>query len=462
MFAPEVYRQRREYLQANFGTGLLLFPGHRRSPINFAENFYPFRQDSSFLYYCGLNRPDCTLVIDVDQDREILYGPQTGLNDAIWTGALPSIETLAERSAIAHTEPSPELASAIQAAQAGGRPIHFLPAYRADQLLNLARLLGVAPERVNDDASKPLIRAVVSQRAVKAPDEVSEIESALGLCRQLFHAVARNLQKENNALALSGILEGMAISAGCRLAFPPIITSRGEVLHGQPDNRPFRPNDLLLMDIGAESREHYASDITRTIPVSGRFGPRQKEIYEIVLAAQKAAIAHAAPGVRFLDLHLLAATWICEGLGSLGLMKGAVADAVQEGAHALFFPHGLGHMIGLDVHDMESLGEDNVGYDDETARSAQFGLAALRLGRRLERNFVVTVEPGIYFNPALMDQWYEEKRWSSFIAFDKLEPYRRLGGIRIEDVVHITASGGRVLGPVIPKAIATVEAACAL
>jgi Xaa-Pro aminopeptidase len=216
------------------------------------------------------------------------------------------------------------------------------------------------------------------------------------------------------------------------------------------------------MDFGVESREHYASDITRTIPANGQFSARQKEIYDIVLAAQKTAISQAVPGLRFMDLHRRAATIICEGLRDLGLMKGAVEDAVQEGAHALFFPHGLGHMLGLDAHDMESLGEDNVGYDHTTVRSDQFGLASLRLGRCLEENFVVTVEPGIYFIPALMDQWRQERRWSSFIAFDKLGPYRRFGGIRIEDVVRITAHGGNVLGPVIPKAIATIEAACDL
>jgi Xaa-Pro aminopeptidase len=301
---------------------------------------------------------------------------------------------------------------------------------------------------------------VVRQRSVKTSDEIVEIESALGLCRKLFQALVRHRLQENNAVALAGILEGITAAAGSRFAFSPLITSRGEILHNQPDNHPFKSSDLLLMDIGVESREHYASDITRTIPLSGRFSARQKDIYEIVLAAQKAAIARAAAGVRFLDVHRLAATTICEGLCDLGLMKGAAADAVHEGAHALFFPHGLGHMLGLDVHDMEALGEDNVGYDAETIRSDQFGLAALRLGRRLEADFVVTVEPGIYFIPALMDQWRQEGRWSDFIAFDKLAVYRNFGGIRIEDVVQITPHGGRVLGPVIPKAVATVEAAC--
>jgi Xaa-Pro aminopeptidase len=301
---------------------------------------------------------------------------------------------------------------------------------------------------------------VISQRSVKSPAEVAEIESALGLNRKLFQALVRHLSQENTGLGLAGILEGLARSNGSRMAFPPIITCRGEILHSTPDNQPFPSSGLLLMDIGAESRRYYASDITRTLPLGGRFSPRQKEVYEIVLAAQKAAIAQAAPGVRFLDVHLKAAATLCEGLRDIGLMKGAVDDAVREGAHALFFPHGLGHMLGLDVHDMESLGEDNVGYDRETVRSDQFGLSALRLGRRLEVDFVVTVEPGIYFIPDLIDRWHKEDRWSPFIAFEKLAAYRRFGGIRIEDVIHITPHGSRLLGPVIPKSTATLEAAC--
>ena len=460
MFDQTVYRQRRAALAAQLETGLVLLVGHTASPINFAANPYPFRQDSSFLYYSGLNHADCAILIDMDNGRETLYGPEASLDDVIWTGPQPSLEELAAGAGIAHSEASQRLAVSVQEAQAAGRPIHFLPAYRPDQLLTLGRLLAVSPDRVNTGASQHLIQAVVRQRSVKTPDEIMEIESALGLCRKLFQALVKHQRQENNAVALAGILEGIAAAAGSRFAFSPIITSRGEILHHQPDNHPFKSSGLLLMDIGVESREHYASDITRTIPLNGRFSARQKDIYEIVLTAQKTAITRAAAGVRFLDVHRLAATTICQGLCDLGLMKGAAADAVHEGAHALFFPHGLGHMVGLDVHDMEALGEDNVGYDAETIRSDQFGLAALRLGRRLEADFVVTVEPGIYFIPALMDQWRQEGRWSDFIAFDKLAGYRKFGGIRIEDVVQITPHGGRVLGPVIPKAVATVEAAC--
>ena len=460
MFDKTVYSQRRAILAERLGTGLVLLPGLGPSPVNFAANVYPFRQDSSFLYYCGLNEPDCALVIDIDNAREILYGPEASLDDIIWTGSRPSLEERGALAGIAHTVSRDQLAPTVQEALATGRRIHYLPCYRPDQLLLLSRLLALSPEEVNAGASLAFIKTVVSQRSVKTADEVAEIESALGLCRKLFQALLNHMRQENNAVALAGILEGIAKAAGRRFAFAPIITNHGEILHNQPDNYPFYPADLLLMDIGVESREHYASDISRTIPANGQFSARQKEIYEIVLAAQKKAIAQAMPGARFIDLHRLAATIICEGLRDLGLMKGAVEDAVQEGAHALFFPHGLGHMLGLDVHDMESLGEDYVGYDSKTVRSEQFGLASLRLGRCLEENFVVTVEPGIYFIPALMDRWRQERRWSSFIAFDKLAPYRRFGGIRIEDVVRITARGGNVLGPIIPKAIATIEAAC--
>lgn len=462
MFDQTVYSRRRAVLKDRLRTGLVLLPGNALSPVNFADNPYPFRQDSSFLYYCGLNQPDCFLVIDIDNDRETLFGTEPSLTDIIWTGPVPSLGERAASAGLRATDSWDHLAVAMRTALAGGRPVHHLPAYRSDQLLTLSRLMDRSPDRINAGASLDFIRVVVAQRSVKSQDEIAEIEFALGVSRNLFLTAMKQRKAKNSAVSLAGHLEGIVKSAGCRFAFPPVMTTRGEVLHCQPDNRPFHSGALLLMDMGAESREGYASDVTRTVPMDGRFSPRQRAIYDIVLAAQKSVIAQAKPGVRFMDLHRLAATMMCEGLRDIGLMKGAVEDAVHAGAHALFFPHGLGHMLGLDVHDMEALGEDNVGYDAETVRSGQFGLAALRLGRRLEADFVVTVEPGIYFIPALIDQWRQEGRWSSFVAFDKLAPFRRFGGVRIEDVVHITPERGRVLGPVIPKSVATVEAACAV
>jgi Xaa-Pro aminopeptidase len=460
MFAPEIYRQRRDRLYREVAGGVLVLLGHAESPINFAANPYPFRQDSSFLYYVGLNEPDCLLVADIDKGRETLFGPEPSLDDAVWTGPRPSLGRYAAKAAIVHSDRLDHAPDAVAGLLKGGRRLHYLPPYRPDQVLRLSRLLRVPHEGVARGASLDFIRAVVAQRSIKTADEVAEIESALGVCRNLFRALVHHLTRETTAAGLAGILEGIVSGAGRRWAFAPIVTARGEILHGKPDTAPLTPGDLLLMDIGTESGEHYASDITRTVPVGGRFQARQKAVYETVLAAQQAAIAAAAPGVTFMALHRLAARVICEGLCSLGLMRGKVEDAVAEGAHALFFPHGLGHMLGLDAHDMEALGEDHVGYDHDTARSGQFGLAALRLGRRLEAGFVVTVEPGIYFIPALIDRWRQDKRWSSFIAFDKLDPYRRFGGVRIEDVVGIAAHGARVLGPDIPKAAATVEAAC--
>jgi Xaa-Pro aminopeptidase len=458
MFAPQVYRQRRAALRRKLSSGLLLLPGHAESPVNFGANPYPFRQDSSFLYYAGLDQPDALLLIDIDHDRETLLGPAVSLEEAVWTGPRPTLAEQAARAGIADVGQPEEAGPAIAQALQTGRRVHYLPAYRADQMLRLSGLLGVPPDRLNDGASLAFIRAVVSQRSIKTAAEVAEIESALGLCRDLWRALLQRLPGVISALELANVLEGIVCSTGHRWAFTPIVTCRGEILHAPPDDTPFAPGDLLLMDFGAESQAHYASDITRTIPVGGRFSAHQRAVYEIVLAAQKAAIAAAAPGVKFLDLHRRAATVLCEGLCDLGLMHGRVDDAVEAGAHALFFPHGLGHMLGLDVHDMESLGEDNVGYDGETQRSTQFGTAALRLGRRLEAGFVVTVEPGLYFIPALIDRWRQEKRWSSFIAFEKLAPYRRFGGIRIEDVVLVTPDGARILGPGIPKTPAEVAA----
>ena len=398
------------------------------------------------------------MVVDCDADESYLYGPAVEPEEALWTGTQP---VLAERAAGAGFERHGHLMALeqnLRTARRQNRAICYLPPYRADQMLLLSRLLTMSPDAVAAAASPELIRAVVAQRSAKTAEEVAEIELALGTCLAMYQTAVAARLEDQNPLEIVGRMAAVAMSRDSRFAFAPIVTPRGDVLHGVLRPEALKAEDLLVVDIGAESPRGYASDITRTLPIGGRFTAAQRELYEIVLQAQKTAIAAMAPGQRFRDIHLTAAKVICQGLQDLGVMRGDVDEAVAAGAHALFFPHGLGHMLGLDAHDMEALGEDFVGYDDEVGRSEQFGLASLRLGRRLDQGFTVTVEPGIYFNSALIETWRRERRVDAFINYAKLAAFERLGGIRLEDDVLVTEDGARVLGPTIPKSVATVEA----
>ncbi len=458
MFSKQTYRTRRAHLVNSVRSGLVLFPGHQSSPINFGANAYPFRQDSTFLYYGGPSSPGRAVVVDCDANEAWLCGSEPEPDEALWSGPAPTLEAGADAGAFDRLESLDALPDLLAAAQRAGRPIHFLPDYRADITLTLARLLSIPARRVQAGVSLKLIAAVVAQRAVKTDEEVAEIEVALGICRNIFQEIATAGLADQMPAAIVGRMAMVALSRDSRFAFAPIVTPHGDILHGGVAAEPLKTGDLLVVDVGVESPRGYAADITRTLPVGGRFDRRQRDIYEIVLKAQKTAIAALAPGVRFRDVHLDAAAVICQGLKEMGIMYGDVEEAVAEGAHALFFPHGLGHMLGLDAHDMEALGEDHVGYDDETRRSRQFGLASLRLGRRLESGNIVTVEPGIYFNRGLIERWRAAQRAAAFIDYGKLAAFEGFGGIRIEDDVLVTDTAARVLGPTIPKSVATVEA----
>ena len=459
MFTADVYLSRRRRLADQIASGLILIPGHQPSPINFGDNVYPFRQDSSFLYFGGPAVPDYIMVVDSDAGESHLYGPAAEPEGALWTGASPSTAQRAEAGAFDRHGRLAALEKYLKKAQQQDRPISCLPPYRADQILLLSRLLAMPPQAAAAAASPELIRAVVAQRAVKTDAEVAEIELALGTCQAMHRSAVASRLENQSPLEIVGRMAAVAAARDSRFAFAPIVTARGDILHGALRSEPLNAEDLLVVDVGAESPQGYASDITRTLPVGGRFSSPQREIYEIVLQAQKTAIAAVAPGRIFRDIHVEAAKVICRGLKDIGVMRGDVDEAVAEGAHALFFPHGLGHMLGLDAHDMEALGEDFVGYDDDVVRSEQFGLQALRLGRRLERGFVLTVEPGIYFNRALIEKWRREQRAEAFISYGKLAAFEGFGGIRIEDDILVTQDGARVLGPTIPKSVATLEAA---
>ena len=446
MFSQETYIQRRDKLRKKFKSGLLLFLGNTEAPMNYPGNTYKYRQDSNFLYFFGLDHPGLAAVMDIEAGTDCMYGDDYTLDDVIWMGPQPTIADMSKKVGIVSVHPLKELAATINSALKNGRKIYFLPPYRANSILQLSNLLGIHPNFIKNYTSEKLIKAVVSLRSIKDEFEIAEIEKACNIGYQMHVASMKMAKPGVYEREVAGHIEGIALGGGGTVSFPVILSQHGETLHNHNHADKLVAGKLMVTDAGAETDTHYASDFTRTIPVGGKFSKKQKEIYDIVLAANNRAIEIAKPGITYQSVHLEAARVITQGLKNLGIMKGDVDEAVRNGAHAMFFPHGLGHMMGLDVHDMEDLGEDYVGYDDEISRIDQFGTAYLRLGRRLEPGFVLTVEPGIYFIPALIDQWKSEKINASFINYDKVEEYRDFGGIRIEDDLLITEKGSRLLG----------------
>ncbi|MEA3461289.1 MAG: aminopeptidase P family protein [Bacteroidota bacterium] len=457
MFAKEVYWQRRKMLREMLGEGLILIPGNEESSMNYPANYYHFRQDSSFLYFFGINKPGFYGVCDLVQDQDTLYGDDFGIDDIIWMGEQPRVSDLAAEVAVESSASLSELSTFLKQAVKSGRKIHIMPTYRGDQDMKLGQLMGVASEEVKQFVSQELIASVVKLRSIKDQYEIGEIEKAVEVA-WIMHTTAMKMAYPGNfERELAGAIEGIALSHGGPVSFPVILSMDGQTLHNHYHGNELREGRMVVCDAGAESDMCYASDITRTFPVGGKFSSQQKDIYNIVLKANTETIKASAPGRTYREVHLMAAKIIAGGLKELGLMKGDLDEAVAAGAHALFFPHGLGHMLGLDVHDMEGLGENNVGYNEVLKRSDQFGLAYLRLGRELEPGFVVTNEPGCYFIPALIDQWKGEKKHAQFINYDQVEKYRGFGGVRIEDDVLITDTGSRVLGTPIPKTVEEVE-----
>ena len=458
MFGAEVYSQRRAALMRAIGSGCVLLPGNGLVGMNYRDNAYPFRQDGSFSYFVGLGEPGLCIWLDCESGEERIFGPEPGLLHTIWSGQAPGLAELAARAGILRHGRMEELGALCRKVRSRGRVVHYLPPYRGDGIVLLERLFGVSESEVEAGPSSALIEAVVAVRSVKDEAEVEEIRRAVALSGEVYEELLGSCRPGAAEMELYARMQGLVLSRGSREAFPTILTRRGDVLHNHSHDQILRDGDLLLVDSGVCSPLGYASDITRTLPVGGRFSARQRDVYEIVLRAMEAGMELMAPGVPFLDCHLAAARVVAEGLAGLGLMRGDLDEAVAAGAHALFFPHGLGHMLGLDVHDMESLGEDHVGYDREFRRSGQFGLAGLRLARRLEAGFVLTVEPGIYFIPALIAHWREQGKLGSFIDYEALEGFLDFGGIRVEDDVLVTETGVDVLSAVIPKTVGDIEA----
>ena len=447
MFSIETYVNRRTELKKLVKSGIILLFGNNESPVNYPNNgYYPFRQDSSFRYYFGLERDGLVGVIDIENDSEILIGDDIDIDDIIWYGSVNSVSDLAASCGMKKSAPMKQLQIICNEALKLKRPIHFLPPYRHDNKLQIFDLLGIHPNQQKESASVELIKAVVKMRSTKEQQEIDEIDQACSIGYKM-HTTAMRLTKPGlTEKYVGGMVNGVANAYGSMVSFATIFTQHGEIMHGTPSWNKLEDGRLALCDCGAENRNGYCSDNTRTYPVNGKFTQKQLEIYKIVEECHDYALELSKPGIRYYDVHMGVCRLMTERLKELGLMKGDVDEAVNAGAHALFLPHGLGHMMGMDVHDMEGLGQNYVGFDDDIQPSTQFGTNCLRMGRKLEKGFVVTDEPGIYFIPALIDDWRAKGLHQDFINYDKVEGYKDFGGIRIEDDILITDNGCRFLG----------------
>ena len=461
MFDTATYIRRRNELKKLVKEGIIILFGNNESPANFPNNgYYPFRQDSSFLYYFGLQRDGLVGIIDIDNDKDILVGNDIDIEDIVWYGSVESMTEMMQRCGAQETLPMKALKTICNEALGKHRKIHFLPPYRHDIKIQVFDLLGVHPIQQKEAASMELIKAVVKMRSVKEQQEIEELERAAVIGYKM-HTTAMRLTKPGvTEKFVSGQVDGIAHSYGAMVSFPTIYTQHGEILHGAPSMNKLEEGRLVLCDAGGETLNNYCSDNTRTMPVNGKFTQRQLEIYSIVEACHDYTLELAKPGVKYADVHFAVCRLMFDRLKELGLAKGNTEEAVRAGAHAMFLPHGLGHMMGMDVHDMENLDQINVGFDEETRPNLeQFGTNCLRMGRRLEEGFVVTDEPGIYFIPALIDEWKAKKHCAEYLNFDKLETYKDFGGIRIEDDVLITKDGCRFIGKDrIPYHLKDVEA----
>ncbi len=458
MFEMRTYVERRKKLKKDIGGGLILLLGNEETGMSYKDNCYPFRQDSSFLYFFGIDRPGLAALIDLDNQREMIFGDDLSVEQMVWTGYQEPLTTLAERGGISLVHQASQLQRLVRQASRQKRNIHFLPPYRPEHQEKLNYLLDGVMGATEGKHSVSLIKAIVSQRSNKSAEELLELEKAVDLTVDMQLAAFQFGQEGMTEAQIAGNMHSVALGAGGNLAFPIIFTVDGQILHNHYSNRILRGQKLVLSDCGAETPMHYCGDLTRTFPVKETFTSKQREIYEIVLNAHEAAIAELKPGRPFVEIHLIACEKLVDGLQQLGLMKGDKTEAVAAGAHAVFFPCGLGHMLGLDTHDMENLGEQYVGYTDQLLQSTQFGLKSLRLGRPLESGFVITVEPGLYFIPSLIDLRKAENKFLEFINYERVNDYKDFGGIRIEENFCTTASGAKLLGKNLPKTASGIEA----
>lgn len=455
MFSKETYIARRTQLKKTIGSGLLLFLGNEECGVNYADNTYPFRQDSTFLYYFGLSYAGLSAVIDIDNNKEIIFGDELTIDSIVWMGQQPTLIEKCERVGITHMIPSNATEIYLKDAIQKGQKIHYLPPYRPEHQLKLFAWTGEHP--AVQQASLPFIMAVINQRNYKSEEEVAEIEKACIVTADMHLTAMRTVRPGILESEVAAAVAEVALAANYQLSFPIIATINGQTLHNHHHGNKIKSGDLFLLDAGAETEMGYAGDMTSTIPADATYTTRQKEIYDIVIASHEASIKELRPGVTFESVYDTSAKVIVEGLKSLGFMRGDAAEAVKAGAHALFYPHGLGHMMGLDVHDMENLGEIYVGHNGQP-KSTQFGRKSLRLGRMLEPGFVHTIEPGIYFIPELIDLWRSERKFEEFINYEKVVTYKDFGGIRNEADYLITPNGSQLLGKQLPRTTEEIEA----
>ena len=447
MFSKETYISRRQELKRLVSEGVVILFGNNETPYNYPANTYaPMRQDSSFLYYFGQHRDGLVGVIDIDNDEEWIFGDDIDVEDIVWMGFTPSVADLAAEVGVTKTAPMAQLVELCCRATATKTTVHFLPPYRYDTKIQIMDLLGIHPSKQKEAASLKLIQAVVKMRATKSAEEIACIEAACDVGYAMHTTAQRLIKPGMTERFVAGQVDGIARSLSQGNSFPTIFSQQGEIMHGCPSDAVMEAGRVVICDAGCEY-DDYCSDHTRTMPVSGKFTQRQLEIYSIVEECHDYVLDVAKPGMKYMDVHFAVCRRMTDRLKELRLMKGDTEEAVKAGAHAMFLPHGLGHMMGMDVHDMESLGQIYVGFDEETRPNLeQFGTNCLRMGRKLEEGFVLTDEPGIYFIPALIDDWKAKGHCKEFINFDKLETYKDFGGIRIEDDILITKDGCRFLG----------------
>lgn len=459
MFAKETYIERRRVLKQSMGSGLLLFLGNTETGMNYADNIYPFRQDSTFLYYFASDYAGLAAIIDVDEDKEIIFGDELTIDDIVWTGVQPTIKEKCERVGISETMPMAQLASYLKKAQDKGQQIHFLPPYRGEHQVWLQELLGIVPAEQKATASMKFVRAVINQRNYKTAEEIEQIEEAIGVSVDMHCAAMRAVRPGVTEAQIAAIVRAEAAKHNFGLSFPIIATVNGQTLHNHAyGTTPLKDGQMFLLDSGCENAMHYAGDLTTTMPVGKQFTEQQRTVCNILRRAHLAAVDAIKPGVEFRNVHNIVLTEIAKGMVDLGLMKGNPEEAALAGAACMFLPHGLGHMMGLDVHDMENFGEVNVGYEEGRTKSTQFGFKSLRLAKALEPGFVFTVEPGIYFIPDLIDKWRAEKQFTDFICYDKLDTWRNFGGIRNEEDYLVFEGGSRRLGKYKPMSPEEIEA----
>ena len=459
MFAKETYIERRRVLKQTVGSGLLLFLGNTEIGRNYLDNIYHFRQDSTFLYYFASEYAGLAAIIDIDEDKEIIFGNELTIDDIVWTGVQPTIKEKCERVGITETMPMAQLATYLKNAQAKGQTIHFLPPYRGEQQVWLQELLGIAPAAQSAAASMKFIRAVINQRNYKSAEEIEQIEEAINVSVDMHCAAMRAVRPGTTEAQIVSIVHAEAAKHNFDLSFPIIATVNGQTLHNHAyGTEPLKEGQMFLLDSGCENAMHYAGDLTTTMPVGKHFTEQQRTVCNILRTAHLAAVNALKPGIEFRDVHNIVLTEIAKGMTDLGLMKGNPEEAARAGAACMFLPHGLGHMMGLDVHDMENLGEVNVGYEEGRSKSTQFGFKSLRLAKALEPGYVFTVEPGIYFIPDLIDKWRAEKQFTDFICYDKLDAWRNFGGIRNEEDWLVFEGGARRLGKYKPMSPEEIEA----